>query len=342
MQEPDGSRARHQPERGAGRCGPSSPQVCGTMQQTQTLVAADMDIAEIEVFLTVAEELHFGRTAERLRLPQPQVSRLIVRLERRAGGPLFDRTTRRVRLTPLGNQLRIQLEPAYRQITMALETARTASRGVTGVLRVGGSVTAPGPALTHLVEEFCDCYSDCELILHTVTTKDPYTPLRHGDIDVLLSYLALDEPDLTAGPVIEYRDRALAVCRGHRLAHQESVSVEDLGGEEVHENAAPFPEALYDAIVPRFTPSGRPIRRTYPWRTDEDVLTAVARGRIVHPVMSGVALFTRPDFALVPIRDLPPMPLGLIWCTAHENARIRAFAAIARLLAISGGRRDVS
>ena len=53
-----------------------------------------MDTAEIEVFLTLAEELHFGRTAERLHMPQSQVHRLVARLERRAGGALFDRTSR--------------------------------------------------------------------------------------------------------------------------------------------------------------------------------------------------------------------------------------------------------
>jgi Bacterial regulatory helix-turn-helix protein, lysR family len=67
--------------------------------------ALSVDTTEIEVFLVLAEELHFGRTAERLRLPQPRVSRLVAALERRVGGTLFERTSRRVRLTPLGQQL---------------------------------------------------------------------------------------------------------------------------------------------------------------------------------------------------------------------------------------------
>ena len=93
-----------------------------------------------------------------------------------------------------------------------------------------------------------------------------------------------------------------------------------------------FRKALYDAIAPSFTPSGTPIRRTYPWRSDEDVLTATARGRIIHPQTAGVALNIRPDCVQIPIRDLPSLPLGLVWCTAHENARIRALAAVARRL----------
>jgi DNA-binding transcriptional LysR family regulator len=288
-----------------------------------------VDTAEIEVFVTLAEELHFGRTAERLRLPQPQVSRLIARLERRAGGALFERTSRRVYLTPLGQQLRTQLQPGYAQITGALEAARAASRGVTGLLRVGCLVTTAGLALTRLVGEYCARHAECELTLQVVKAKDLYGPLRRGEVDVLISFLVLDEPDLTAGPVIEYRGRVLAVARGHRLAARESVSVEDLGDEEVGDNAPDFPAALFDAISPPVTPSGRPIRRTYPWNDDEDVLTAVARGLIVKPAVGGAALLSRPDFVLVPIRDLPPMPLGPIWCTARENARIRALAAAA-------------
>jgi len=285
-----------------------------------------MDTAEIEVFLVLAEELHFGKTAERLRLNQPQVSRLVARLERRAGGALFDRTSRRVRLTPLGQQLRSGLQPGYAQITAALKAACVASRGVTGILRLGCLFTVAGHALTRLVEEFCARYQDCELTMHTVETRDPYAALRRGEVDVLASILIVDEPDLTAGPVFDYRDLVLAVCRGHRLAGREWVCVEDLGDEEVSANAPTFPAALYDAIVPPVTPAGRPIRRTYPWTDDEDVMTAAARGQIVHPQLVGR---TRSDLALVPIRDQPPMPLGLIWCTAHENARIRAFTGVA-------------
>jgi DNA-binding transcriptional LysR family regulator len=85
------------------------------------------DTAEIETFLVLAEQLHFGRTAERPRLEQPRVSRLIARLERRVGGALFDRTSRPVRLTPLGGQLCSGLQLVYAGLTAALEGARVAA-----------------------------------------------------------------------------------------------------------------------------------------------------------------------------------------------------------------------
>src|SRR5215469_2472918 len=101
-----------------------------------------MDTTEIEVFLVLAEELHFGRTAERLHMPQPRVSRLVSALEHKVGGTLFERTSRRVRLTPLGKRLHGQLQPAYAQLNAALDDARAAARQTAGVLRIAYSATS--------------------------------------------------------------------------------------------------------------------------------------------------------------------------------------------------------
>jgi hypothetical protein len=91
-------------------------------------------------------------------------------------------------------------------------------------------------------------------------------------------------------------------------------------------------------LIPPFTPSGRPIPRSVPFRSLHEIASLVARGHLVHPTGGGVVLFRRDDIVQVPIRDLPPVPFGLIWCTAHENARIRALAATARSIGRSIGR----
>jgi DNA-binding transcriptional LysR family regulator len=185
-------------------------------------------LTQVRAFLTVADELHFGRAAERLGLSQPRVSRLISALERQAGGALFDRTTRRVRLTPLGTRLRDGWRPAYGQLLDAFEDARTAARQPAGTLRVGFTLTTGGTALTRLVRAFTAAYPGCDVQLRETGLEDLYGPLRRDDIDVLVSWLAVDEPDLTAGPAIEHRARALAVSRDHPLAARGSASAEDL------------------------------------------------------------------------------------------------------------------
>ena len=72
-----------------------------------------VELRELRVFLTLAEELHFGRTAERLEITPSYASQTIRTLEARIGGRLFDRTSRRVKLTPLGARLAAQARPAY-------------------------------------------------------------------------------------------------------------------------------------------------------------------------------------------------------------------------------------
>ena len=173
-----------------------------------------MDADEIEAFLTLAEELHFTHTADRLHLAQPRVSRLIASLERRIGGALFERTSRRVTLTPLGASLRDQAGPAYAALRQALADAAASARGTSGTLRIGCTPTSGGPAVSQLAEEFSARHPDCELSLRTVDLLNPYTELRNGGIDVLVNWQAVDEPDLVAGPVLEYRDRVLAMRTG--------------------------------------------------------------------------------------------------------------------------------
>ena len=103
-------------------------------------------------------------------------------------------------------------------------------------MRIGCLVTTAGRALTRLIDEFSALNPNCQVTLNVVETRNPYASLRCGDIDVLVSYLVV-QPDLTTGPVIEYRDRVLHTGCRHRLVGVESVSVEDLGDEEVHQNA---------------------------------------------------------------------------------------------------------
>lgn len=91
-----------------------------------------VDMAQAEAFLALAEELHFGHAAQKLRVSQPRISRLVAALEREVGGKLFERTSRRVALTPLGEQFHALLLPGYAQMQTALARARHAAREAAG------------------------------------------------------------------------------------------------------------------------------------------------------------------------------------------------------------------
>ncbi|HEV2254671.1 MAG TPA: LysR family transcriptional regulator [Streptosporangiaceae bacterium] len=297
----------------------------------------DVELRELRIFLALADELHFGRTAERLGISQPGVSEAVRVLESRLGVKVFDRTSRRVRLTPAGDELKRNLVPALAALDQALAQASELSSAVRGLLRIGFVLTTEGPALSGLIAAFQGRYPGCEVRLQEVETFDAYRALRRGDIDVLCNWLAVDEPDLTAGSAFAHYQRAVAVAATHSLASNNTVSIEDLADEEVALLPPTTPPAVYDLIVPPRTPSGRPIRRTQPVQTINEILSLVARGRIVHPTSSTVPIFNRDDVALIPIDDLPPLPLGLVWCTSRDNPRIRALNEIASSMIAAPG-----
>ena len=290
-----------------------------------------MDLARIEAFLILSEELHFGRTAQRLHVSQPRVSRLVAGLEGEIGGRLFERTSRRVVLTPLGAQLRDRLAPAHEQLTEAVGAARTAARSPAGELRLGFTATTAGPALDRLVEAFERARPDSTVSLTEVELADSYAPLESGAIDVLVCWLVLDNPGLTLGPEIARYPRVLAVSASHPLARQPSVSVEVLADYPVPNWAFHgLADQVRRAMVPARTPSGRAARvHPVPVRTPSEAASLIARGQVVLPTVD-MPRFGGDQIVLVAIRDLPPVPLGLIWCTTRENARIRALAEVAR------------
>jgi hypothetical protein len=86
-----------------------------------------------------------------------------------------------------------------------------------------------------------------------------------------------------------------------------------------------------EQLAPSATPSGQPIPRACPAPTSfMTTLTLVARGQGVHPTVTGMAMARRDGIVSIPLEGLPPVPVGLIWSRAHENARILALARVAR------------
>lgn len=234
-----------------------------------------MELRDIEIFLTLAEELHFGRTAQRLHLSSARVSQAIKAQERRIGATLFDRTSRTVTLTPVGKQLRDDLQAGYDAIQAGMTRAMDSVRGINGALRLGfmGSL---GHELRDVIDLFLSRYPECEIQLEEIHFSDPFGPLRTGRVEVALLWRPVREHDLTEGPILLTEGRVLAVGSGHPLAHRASVSMEDLGDCVVPDPAG-LPEYWIGAMLPVRTPAGRAILRSGPRPTTfHEVLTLVA------------------------------------------------------------------
>ncbi len=298
-----------------------------------------MERQELETFLTLAEELHFGRTAERLLLSQARVSQTLKKLERKIGAPLFERTSRVVRMSPLGRQLYEDVAPLHAQLEAALARAKDAARGVEGELNVGflgsgaGSLTAP------ILAAFRARCPGCAVTMRETQFKDPLGALRGGDVDLLFTCLPVREPDLAVGPVVIEEPRLLAMPLGHPLAGRTSVSLEEMAGETFFGVVNGAPAYWWDFHVPPRTPSGREIRRGQAVASFQELMTLVATGQGISPVVASVErYYSRPDVTFVPLRDVPPAEVALIHRTGTTSARVDAFVrTVADVVAGNGG-----
>jgi len=285
---------------------------------------------ELEAFLTLAEELHFGRTAERLHVSTARVSQTIAKLERRVGVPLFNRTSRRVEPTAVGVRLYEEVRPAWDQIGAAFERAVDAGRGLTGTLRVAFIHAAGGQLLVGATELFRRRHSECDVQLREVQLVDVMPWLRDGEIDLVLGTYPSDEPGLVTGPVLVREARMLAVPAQHPYARRESVSMEDLAGVKLLQLPETLPASLRADRTPRTTPAGRPIEPGPVAATFAEMLTLIGAGYGVCLVSAQARrYYVRPDVAYVPISDAPPVEWGLLWRTDAATARVHAFAQAA-------------
>lgn len=276
---------------------------------------------ELETFLTLAEELHFGRTAERTHVSRARVSQTIRRLERRVGAPLFNRTSRRVELTPIGHRLYEDLQPAREMIEAGFERALRSARGITGTLPVGFVGAAGGQLLFEAAELLHTRQPGCEVLVREVQLADAMPWLLNGEVEVLLTCFHSERDDLVTGPALVTEARMLAVPSGHPFADRQSVSAEDLAGATVLRT----PDDLPSSHPPRQTSASGPAAGSF-----QEILTLVGAGRGLFPIGAHMRrYYMRPDVAYVPFRDAPPVHWHLMWRTDGATARIHAFAAAA-------------
>ncbi|MEV6069129.1 LysR family transcriptional regulator [Nocardia sp. NPDC052001] len=284
---------------------------------------------ELEAFLTLAEQLHFGRTAERLHVTTSRISQTIRKLERRIGAPLFERNSRTVTLTPLGRQLRDELRPAYDQISASI-TAASRGNSVERTITLGFSGAWSGNLLVRATELFRIRYPHTAVDIEEIQLTDPLGRMRSGAVDLQLTEFPIAEPDITTGAIMFAEPRGLLVPQGHSFATRESVALEDLADTTlVTLNDALIPRYWMDHHFPRRTPSGRPIPQGPATTFWPEVLVHVSQGIGVSTVALRAEQFhARPGIVFVPFHDAPTIDYGLMWPSAGRNPLVPPFLEV--------------
>lgn len=301
---------------------------------------ADIEMRELRLFLVLAEELHFGRAAERLGLTSSRASQTLRALERKIGGrPLFDRTSRVVTLTEAGRALHSELVPLVIGLDNTITRARARAAGP-GSIRVGILNAASGSTvLNKAVKLFEEANEGATVRLAATPLNDRLGPLRRREVDLTVTRLPLAQPDIVIGPLLARGDpRVVMVAIDHPLAAQPDVSVEAFADLPIRK-PADAPE-LAEASCPSHTPSGRPIVPADVEVNDvSELLLLIAQGRVVHSTVAPFAEhFRHPGIAIVPVRDLPPSSTALAWLRGHEHPARDTFVAVVEHVISAGPR----
>jgi DNA-binding transcriptional LysR family regulator len=294
---------------------------------------SDLETRQLRYFVAVAEELHFGRAAERLGMAQPPLSRAIRQMERELGVALLTRTTRQVALTPAGEAL--------------LDDARTALDAIAAAGRRARHLGQPAPRLRlalkadidgGLLPAILDAYSEpVELVL--VGHGEQARALRDGRADVGLLPSSFDGRGLDAEPLLS-EPVLVALAAADPLAARESLALADLAGRALPGGAVVTRRlpgwAAMEAAPHQASDAG--------WHLDGDgsphamarhvgdglakILRLVELGDIICFIPLSVARrYQRPEIAYRPVSDLPPMTLAVAW---PEGSRSPAAAAFVR------------
>ncbi|MFD9409980.1 LysR family transcriptional regulator [Streptomyces sp. NPDC059989] len=286
-----------------------------------------VEIRELEAFLALAQELHFGRAGERLYVTQSRVSQLLRSLESRIGAPLVERTSRRVSLTPLGESFLAGLRPAYDALRATVDEARAAARGAGGELRIGFQGTVDGQ-LARAIARFGDRYPDCAVDIVEIPLSDPFGPLRRREVDCAVVLLPVAEEDLVLGPVFSRQPQTLAVSVHHPFAARDSLSAEELADCRLIGIDGGAPGYWRRAQAPELTPGGLPVPAGPGVNTLQEGLSLAAadRGAMLLCRSTADDHGRRDSLAFVPVHGLPDSELGLVRPRLRPSAQAEAFA----------------
>ncbi len=271
-----------------------------------------VDLRQIDCFLAVATELHFGKAAERLHLAQSSVSEAIRSLEHEVGARLFIRTSRRVQLTDLGAKLRLGVEPAALVLRATLDDCRKIALGKSNRLRIGfiggGLYELTLPFVRQLKSKF-----NLDVDWVELTPVEQFEAVASGKVDAAFCRLPLSRDGLVQSVILFEDSRKLVVPVGHRLADETLIDPEELAHEIVPTLPDDHQIGAWAAIhFPDHTPAGLPIARGPVVTTPRECLAVVESGEavVIFPARAE-RYFSNPGIRWIDI-DLPSVATALV------------------------------
>ncbi len=210
-----------------------------------------MDTRQLEYFAAVADELHFGQAAARMHVSQPALSQQVRALERRLGAQLLERTTRSVRLTPLGRAVHEHVRELLEQREQALDHIDRLVSGRAGRLRIGFVPSAAFDLLPQIIAPFGRSHPHVELHLREMPTMDQLRKLAADELDIGLVRDIQEAPAVRLIPLVT-EPLLLACPKDHPAAAHRRVRLSTLSGDRFVVLPTGVAPAMY-AVVEKLT-----------------------------------------------------------------------------------------
>lgn len=291
-----------------------------------------MEVHQAEAFLAVAEELHFGRAAERLRIAQPPLSRAIKQLERELGAQLFERTTRQVALTPAGQALVSPAGEILAASTRAERTVKDTLSGEVGHVRIGFAGASINRQVGQLARHLRNSHPGLNLEYNS-------SQFSHQALDGVLNRsfdVAIGRWDFIPAEIESHvmglEEVILALPDTHPLAGRDAIAMKELAQESWVSLPSGFGAALpnrfnalanHAGFIPRIT-------QTAPDSWTLMVLVAVGMGCAI--TLDSVADNVPNDnvsFARIQGVRQTPLEVRLIWRREDSNPALKAVIEVA-------------
>ena len=293
----------------------------------------NLELRQLRYFVTVAEELHFGRAAARLHMTQPPLSQTIAALEETVGAPLFLRTRRQVELTPAGAALLPEARRVLEQAAAMPELVRRAAAGESGRLALSFGTPADYSVLPPLLRDFTAAFPNVELVLQEATTDLQIDDLLHGRIDAGLLIPPL--PD-KAQAVLDYAsmlEEPLVLCAPEGVLAADGQPVELIALP--HLPLIIFPRksapALYDAILSCFHDAGITPGIGQEAIQMQTIVSLVSAGMGLALVPQSVSNLQRPGVEYRALANPTPLvELGLAWRRDNASPVLQGFLELLR------------
>ena len=288
-----------------------------------------LDLRKLRYFLTVAEELHFGRAAIRLHLAQPPLTRQISALEAELGFKLFDRTSRTVTLTAQGRSFLPYARAVLEQVELAQVIADKLAAGTAGQLALGYvSSIALSDLFSQVIQAFAQRFPDVQLTLVECASGSLGAQVADGRLDIGLSRLLPQSSELQALSLGQEPLVAALSCDSP-LASLEHVSLAQLGAYPLILFPADHGSGLNQSIEQLYRHHGQPLRRGPTGRQITSIIALVAAGQGVALVPQCAQSLMHKGVTYRPLVEVDACAqLLVLTSTERKNALVDAFLTV--------------